>query len=469
MFHPDPGSRSPRPHIAFPFHTRRLTRRQLLLSALLLIVVLSGVIGGWSSGVFSSHAAGPLKSAPASMTFQQFLNEGRHTRVSHGSSIRRSAVTPPPGKGAHRFTDYATLPPSAEPATMQPLTAPLSSAFLAGSPGATGLDLKGSDGRLDVQLQPGSLDLSHATVPGGGAPVGALSVHLTQIHGHYVSLTNVLGRYQLQLVDNLSHVISGITLRAPVTISYHYQLSEMAALGIDPGHVVLTWPVLIAAALQAKTPTTGLTLPMRNDPLAHTLTAQSMVLAPTPFDSSSLPANQSLPALHLASVQGNSGQSSYSYPMPLPPGTGGFTPQLSLTYSSAAPNERHNRTSPAGDEGDGWALNLGSISAEVYPTTPNTTWYVLNNVANVGDRLIPTANNLFDTEHISYLRIQQINPGTDTTCFHVWDKAGTYYELGCTADSLQYWTDSNGNRYNYRWDVNKIVAPTRVPTAATIS
>jgi hypothetical protein len=124
--------------------------------------------------------------------------------------------------------------------------------------------------------------------------------------------------------------------------------------------------------------------------------------------------------------------------MPLPPGTGGFTPQLSLTYS---------------------------ISAEVYPTTPLTTWYVLNNVANVGDRLIPTSNNLFDTEHISYLRIQQINPGTDTTCFHVWDKAGAYYELGCTADSLQYWTDSTGTRYNYRWDVNKIVAPSEGPTS----
>jgi hypothetical protein len=164
----------------------------------------------------------------------------------------------------------------------------------------------------DVELQPGSLDLSHATVPGGGSPVGPLSVHLIQLYGHYVSLTTVLGRYQLQVVDSLGHVVTGITLHAPVTISYHYQLSELAALGLDPGHVLLTWPVLIAAALHAKTPTTGLTLPMRNDPLALTLTARSMVLAPTPFDSSSLPANQSLPALHLASVQGNAGQSSYS-------------------------------------------------------------------------------------------------------------------------------------------------------------
>ncbi len=469
MFNDNPNSRSshtrPRPHITFPFRPhRQFTRRQLLLSALLLIVVLSGVIGGWSTGLFSSHAAGPLTSAPASMTFAQFVKEGRQDSTYRGPLIlpAPSQVSPPPGKGTRHYTDYAHLPPSAEPATMQPISADLSSAFLAGSPGAVPLDLKGSDGRLEVRLQPGSLDLSQATVAGGGSPVSPLSLHLTQIHGHYVSLSNVLGSYQLQVVDSLGQVVTGISLHAPVTIIYHYQLSEVAALGIDPGHVLLTWPTLIAAALQAKKPTTGLTIPMRNDPVAHTLTARSTVLAPSPFDSASLPANQSLPALHQASVQGNSGQSSYSYPLQLPPGSGGFTPQLTLTYSSAAPNERHNATSPAGDEGDGWSLNLGSISAEVYP--PSTTWYFLNNVANVGDRLIPTGtNNLFDTEHISYLRIQQINPGSATTCFHVWDKAGTYYELGCTGDSLQYWTDSNGTRYNYRWDVNKIVAPNEGP------
>jgi hypothetical protein len=64
--------------IRFPFQTsRRLTKRHMLLSALLLIVVLSGVIAGWSTGVFTSHAADPLTSAPATMTFDHFLKEGR--------------------------------------------------------------------------------------------------------------------------------------------------------------------------------------------------------------------------------------------------------------------------------------------------------------------------------------------------------------------------------------------------------
>ena len=257
--------------------------------------------------------------------------------------------------------------------------------------------------------------------------------------------------------------MNGLALHTPVTIIYHYQPSELAGLGLDPGNVILSWPTLIAAALQAKQPTTGFSIPMLNDPVAHTLTAQTSVLDASPFTASGTPANQSLPALHLASVQGNSGQSSYSYPLQVPPGTGGFTPHLTLAYSSAGPNERHNATSPAGDEGDGWSLNLGSISAEVYPG--NTTWYFLNNVANVGDRLIPSTGNFFDTEHISYLKIQQVTVNNQP-CFHVWDKSGTYYELGCTTDSLQYWTDSSGTRTNYRWDVDKIVAPSEGPNSS---
>ena len=171
MFHHDPGSRSPhtRPPVSFPFHTpRRLTRRQVLLSALLLVVVLSGVIGGWSSGVFSSHAAGPLKSAPAGMTFQQFLKERTHQQVKRSGP---PSPYPQPPHQAGKLVTSSTFPPSAEPASMQPINQPLTASFLAGSPGEQPLDLKGSDGRLEVQVQPGSLDLSHATVAGGAAPV----------------------------------------------------------------------------------------------------------------------------------------------------------------------------------------------------------------------------------------------------------------------------------------------------------
>ncbi len=461
MFHHDPGSRSPhtrpRPHVAFPFRTpRRLTRRQLLLSALLLIVVLSGVIGGWSSGVFSSHAAGPLPSAPASMTFQQFLKKGTHQQVKRSGPP--APYPQPPRRTSKQLATTSSFPSSAEPATMQPINQPLSASFLAGSPGEQPLDLKGSDGRLEVQLQPGSLDLSQATVTGGAAPAGGLSLQLSQLHGHFEGMLNLLGYYQVQVVDSQGQVVNGITVHTPLTFLYHYQPAEMLSMNLDPGQILMSWPSLIAAAQQAKQPTTGMVIPMHNDPATHTLTGQSLILAAGTFGFGGDPQNQLAPIPHQAEVQGNNGQLSSSYPLKVPPGIDGFAPHVELTYSSLGPNDRHNTTSPAGDEGDGWSLTLGSITQDVYATS---SWYFINGIDNVGDRLIYNGTTaLYYTEHLSYLRIQQVTSSqTNQPCFDVWDRSGTFYELGCTMDSLQYSIDSNQVRHNYQWDVDRILAP----------
>ncbi len=435
---------------------------QRVLSLVLSVLLLATFLESWAVPLPAAHASSTLPSPPASMTFQQFLKEGRHDKVYHGPL---TGTLPPSPKPQHP-TDYAHLPPSAEPPTMKPIIQALSASFLqSGSSSASRLDLLGSDGRLEVRIQPGTFDVSHAIVSGGSQPVGALSLQLTQLQGYYVGQSTSLGSYQLQLVDSRGQALSGVQLRNPITLVYHYQQAAMDALGLDPGRVVLSIPQLIAAALKAKKPVTPFELLMQNDPTTHTLTAQSTALTGLTLNLTTEPQNQSPPTLHLASVQGNSGQLTYSYPLQVPPGPGGFQPQLQLNYSSSGPNERHAATTPAGDVGDGWSLSLGSISEETYGSTQ---WYFLNDVAGTGDRLIPTgSNNLYDTQHISYLRIQQVNPGTATTCFHIWEKAGTYYELGCTADSLQYWTDGNGIRHNYRWDVNKIVAPNEGSSSGT--
>ena len=74
------------------------------------------------------------------------------------------------------FTSHAADPLTSAPANMQPITSALTSSVLVGGTSTTPLDLKGSDGRLEVQIQPGSLDLTTATLTqGGGAPVGAVS------------------------------------------------------------------------------------------------------------------------------------------------------------------------------------------------------------------------------------------------------------------------------------------------------
>ena len=434
-----------------------MTGRQALLTLFLSLLVLTQVLEGWSLLVQPAYAAAnqAARSTPPSFTFQQYLKQGPQP-----AAPRKGTPSPYPQPARNTKAAPLTVKPSAEPASMKPISQSLSSAFLAGGNGTGPLDLKGSDGRVEVQVPPGSVDLSHATVAGGKAPVGSLTLQVTQAYGHYVGMLTLLGSYTLQVVDSLGQPLSGIVLRTPITIRYHYQPAELDALGLDPAHILLSWPTLLAAARAAKQPTTSLVIPMQNDPLTRTLTARSSVLGPGPFTPGGDTSNQLAPIPHLAEVQGNNGQLAYSYPLKVVPGSGGFTPQLALTYSSMAPNDRHSATSPANDEGDGFSLSLGSISADTYPDT-GATWYFINGIDNVGDRLIQydSTNKLYYTEHLSYLRIQQVTSSiTNQPCFDVWDKAGAFYEVGCTSDSLEY-TMVSGVQHTYQWNVDRIIAP----------
>ena len=128
------------------------------------------------------------------------------------------------------------------------------------------------------------------------------------------------------------------------------------------------------------------------------------------------------------------------------------------------PTNATARTSPAETSAmagrSTWAPSAPkSIQAATPPgifSTTSPTWVT----ASSHPLGIPTTPST-----ISYLKIQQ-GPSTTSPAFHVWDKSGTYYELGCTGDSLQYWTDSTGTRTNYRWDVDKIVAPSEGPSSS---
>jgi hypothetical protein len=233
--------------------------RHLVLVALLSLLLCSNLLSDWSFLARPADAAGLgtlgiLPSASSKMTFQQFLQEGRQEKVSHGR--QPSSSKPPAGPQPQHTTNYAKLLPSAEPATMKPLTQALSTSyFRGGSANASLLDLVGSDGRLEVQLQPATFDISHATVPGGTKPSGALSLRITELQGYYVGQSVSLGSYQLQLVDRQGRMLSGVQVLQPMTLLYHYQPAELEALGLDPGRITLTIPALIAAAIKAKNST----------------------------------------------------------------------------------------------------------------------------------------------------------------------------------------------------------------------
>lgn len=94
----------------------------MFLVVFLSVLLLTQVLSDWSFLIPSAEAAslGVRPSAPSTMTFQQFLKEGQRSTAYHGPLIAPSARPLGPGKGA--LTNYATLPPNAEPATMKPIT-----------------------------------------------------------------------------------------------------------------------------------------------------------------------------------------------------------------------------------------------------------------------------------------------------------------------------------------------------------
>ena len=457
----------------------------MLLTILLLVQSLSG----WSAPVVLAATTGlkPLHLPTGTQTFKQFVKEGQHAPV---KPYRLTGPLPPPPGTQH--DTQGKLLPSAEPSTMKPLSATLDHAFLNAAPGTQPLDLHSSDGRLELHLVPGLFDLSHASVAGGsktgatgkggktgssGKPpatggassssfVGSLIFTVTEQHGYYVGEQIYLGEYSFVLTDSHGHTVSGVVVRTPITLRYVYQKAVIDSFDLDPGRLFLDWPVAIMnATKQHKIDPTGM-LPLHNDPKTHTLTTPLSELGPGPFDLMGDPSNESPPIPHLAGVQGNSGQLSYSYPIQTPPGPNGFGPDLQLTYSSETVNERHAYNQPAGPFGDGFSLSLGSITADVSAGT-GATWYSISGVDGISDRIVPTQTpNVYSTQHLSYLKIVY---DTTNTCFHVWDPSGTYYEFGCTPSSLQFHTDTDGTQHLYRWDVNKIVAPNEGNTSTVKS
>ena len=449
---------------------RRIRPRALFWAAFLPLIVLSGLLLNGTLLIPAAFAAPAASySVPGHNTFRQFLREGNQSKAYQGAFVR-------PGRDPGALPPPANAPvvkplPGAEPPTMKDQTYLLDDSFVLHRPivasstqpaaiqgaaipaGSTPFVTVGSDGRLEIDLPRGSLDFAHAILLNGSAPVGQFFLHLHQIAGHFIEAESVLGTYQIQIVDSLGHVIQGVVLTKPVTIVYHYQSWELRGLNLDPAHLHLAWSGLLTSARAARRSSTGLVLPLTNNAKTRTLSATTSVLQ-GPFTLSGSPVLATPAKPDLFEVSGNTGQYSYSYPIGVAPGPAGFEPHLQLVYSSQATNGRHSARAPAGDEGDGWSLSLGSITAAHYPASSAGgagIWYSINGVDGVSDKLVPAYQkpNFYETQHISHLLIEWTG-----SCWNVWGKDGTLFQLGCTPDSQQQ--TSAGM---YEWDVNRVVAP----------
>jgi RHS repeat-associated protein len=450
----------------------------LLLSFLLL----TDALVGWSGSVPTAWAAPLPDPASAQTTLDDLTALGNPDQRDPGTFVRPTDEPGVPSSGTTEITSEQLLP-SAEPATMEGQAYTLDASFVVNAPtpttssatttkakrspdglkpaaipaGQTALHITGSDQRLELEMPRSTLNLAKMALDDGSAPVGSLSLHLRQNHGNYRSANSLLGSYEIEIKDSQDHLVQGVQLTQPITIRYHYTAHEFAVLNLSPDNIQLSWPESVATAQKNQQPTAPFVTAMTNDPETQTLTAQMTTLGVGALVASGPPALELMPKPLGLSTSGNSGQLAYSYPIQVAPGLNGFAPELALAYNSQSLNERHSARAPGNAMGDGWSLSMGSITAQEYSrtdgSTANGTSYFLSGVAGVSERLIPdTVANQFVTQHISHLRIRKTGD-----CWQVWDRSGTYYELGCSTDAQQYGYDASGAKKVYRWDLSKVL------------
>ena len=472
---------------------RRLVLRVCPLVALL-IVLLSGIVGQFAQAsldlaptAFAASASGPLVSYTPN-TLARFRATGN---AGHPSPTSQVAPVQPAHVGtqqlqANQEQRPVSLPPSVGVPTAHPLSIPLttslvtstltsasvSSAASASSSSSSGSSpptthwYTTSDGTLSLGLPSQSINLGASLTAGPSAntgrpainastPHGPFTLAFTQTQGGHDGDIRQLAQFTLTVTDGTGRQMPGVGLSSPITIRLHYGKHELD--GLNGNDVLLVWP---QTGDQAKL-VSSTSVKMTNDPSTDTLTATvpSLLAGPLVVQAPPTDANQDS-SEHLAN-SGNPGDVQFSIPLDEPPAAGGFSPALNLTYSSALPNGRTDRSAPASWVGDGFNLSLGDITYDV-----TTGLYYLNNLEGISEPLLccmvedSSNHEYFVPDHHPDVRVYTSNytetpaqQDDDASCFHVYFPNGDEYDLGCTRDSTHN-TVNNGVNLALEWDVN---------------
>ena len=141
------------------------------------------------------------------------------------------------------------------------------------------------------------------------------------------------------------------------------------------------------------------------------------------------------------------GASSVSIPIKLPPGTNGLTPKLALSFSSAGANgiisEYHSSYEKAQGSwvGMGWSLDVGHIELTDPDSSKVRGGLVLNGRSR---QLIHTSNDQFKTQQESFLKVDKVDGATTHgDYFMVKAKDGTKFRFGYETANPAYSGSSN--------------------------
>ncbi len=152
----------------------------------------------------------------------------------------------------------------------------------------------------------------------------------------------------------------------------------------------------------------------------------------------------------------HSGAATAQVPIEVPPGPGGFAPQLALSYNSGSVDEMKNKRDVGSWVGIGWSLKIGRVSAN------SETGQFSLDFPGGGYKLVPdplaSGAGYYRTEQESGLKIHY----TPDQQWEVWDRNGTYYKF----DLPEYYSDHYQNYYlgpclqrpqvNYAYDLTLI-------------
>lgn len=174
----------------------------------------------------------------------------------------------------------------------------------------------------------------------------------------------------------------------------------------------------------------------------------------------------------------HTGASEVTVPIEVPPGRGGLTPNLTLSYSSNSVNEMKARIAQGSWVGIGWDLSVGSIR-KVFGEYPGETSRYFLELNGHGDELILGQDGEWYGKHHEYLRIDEmdscdlveagdgIQHPVPPCHWIVTDKQGTKYyfggtESGADAEAARYYdyyweAPGEYELYYYRWDLRKVV------------
>ncbi|MER6591182.1 SpvB/TcaC N-terminal domain-containing protein [Micromonospora purpureochromogenes] len=161
----------------------------------------------------------------------------------------------------------------------------------------------------------------------------------------------------------------------------------------------------------------------------------------------------------------NQGENHLAYPIQVPPGRQGLTPQLGLSYSSSSGN---------GWTGVGWDLSVPSISVDTrwgvprYAGATETETYLLNGeqltpVAHRGAPVARSAEKVFHTRiEGSFARIVRHGTNPKNYTWEVTDKNGIHWHYGAVAGADGPATDASladdaGNVF--LWSVREVRDP----------